>query len=291
MNAFLRVPIPPSSQALPTILHAYMIPSTLNTDELTIRCETNYPFAPCATLYSISTVQSFDFFIRVPGWATPSSTIEFGEKTTSAPHSEQFIPNVDDPSFASLHRIQIPPSQNFKISVTLRADVDIQYHADKSISISYGPLLFAHTIDFEETTRLPRNHKDQISHCAEVANFEGDEDWKTRVRDHDLLPTSPWNVAIDPTKEMKLISEDPWMDAAKSRIRELPNPVWSKSSSPVYIEASVIEVDWPVKNGTAADPKDVDTSAAGVRGRPFRTKLAPYGTAKLHIAQFPTVNL
>jgi len=45
-----------------------------------------------------------------------------------------------------------------------------------------------------------------------------------------------------------------------------------------------------VKNGTAADPKDIDVETMR-RGKPFRTKLVPYGSAKLHLAQFPTAKL
>lgn len=283
MNAFLRVSGSSGDAESPIIFHAYLIPSRLDADGIVISCESNYPFVPCALLYSVSTTKAFEFLIRVPTWASDLSTIECGQaESDTSLFSGPFEPN----DAAGFHRLRIPSSGNYTIAITLSSAIRVQNHESDSISISLGPLLYAHEIDFEETTRLPRNYKDQASDCAEVADASGSEAWKSNVRDHDYLPTSQWKVAIDMSEEMKIISKDPWLDGSKRAIRELPNPVWSSGSSPVCIEVTAVEIAWPVKNGTAADPSDVDTS---VRGRSFRARLVPYGTAKLHIAQFPTI--
>ncbi|OJD33671.1 uncharacterized protein BKCO1_2800030 [Diplodia corticola] len=293
MNSFLRLTPEPRGRALVAVLHAYLIPSKLSIDGITISCESNYPFAPCAMLYSISTDQPFDFFIRVPRWATALSSIEIRDaQAGSSRLYKTFASNVEDAALAGLHRVQIPAGGEYKVAVTLHADIRVEYHADKSVSISYGPLLYAYPIEYSVTTRPPRNYKDQVSDCPELdatAAGEADQGWQSKVWDHDLLPTSAWGIAIDPGQKMKLVFSDPWLDGKRERIRELPNPIWDAGASPVYIEVTAVAVDWPVRNGTAAEPSAVDASST--RGKPFRAKLAPFGTAKLHMAQFPVVDL
>ncbi|KAL1613317.1 hypothetical protein SLS54_010739 [Diplodia seriata] len=296
MNSFLRFTSSREGKPVPAILHAHLIPSQLNIPGTTISCSSNYPFAPCAVHYTITTTQPFDFFIRVPRWATPSSTIDTGAaQPGSSRLCKTFAASVDDNNkpLAGLHRVHVPAGDGaYSIAVTLHADIRVEHHADASVSISYGPLLYAYPVKHETTTRGPRNYKDQASDCPEVETTAPEaEGWKGKVRDHDLLPEpeAPWGIAVDPSKKMALVYQDPWLDGGRERVRALRSPVWDDGASPVYIEVDAVRVDWPVSNGTAAEPRMVDAGCR--RGKPFRARLAPFGTAKLHMAQFPVVDL
>ncbi|KAK1725879.1 uncharacterized protein BDZ83DRAFT_575663 [Colletotrichum acutatum] len=275
MNAFLRGQ---TSNGMPTMAHAHLIPSRLDIDGISINCESNYPFAPCALHYSIHAREAFEFLIRVPHWTSSSSTIELCESGSQTRRVTQpFGSTARNGGPESFHCLQIPGGARYDIFVTLNAEVRVKEHDDKSVSIYYGPLLYAYEVDYKITTRLPRNYKDQTSDCTETAN----------CRDHDYLSNSPWKIGIDPSKCVKVVVErDPWVEGSERQVAALPNPVWASGTSPVHLEVEAAWVNWPVQNGTAADPSVVDTSSHGER---FVARLVPYGTAKLHIAQFPVL--
>ncbi|KAK1543781.1 hypothetical protein CPAR01_04414 [Colletotrichum paranaense] len=287
MNAFLRGQ---TSHGEPSVVHAHLIPSRLDIDGISINCESNYPFVPCALRYSIHARESFEFLIRVPHWSSSSSTIELcGNESQSRRETQPFGSTAGNGDSEFFHRVQIPSGGKFVIFVTLNADVRVKEHDDKSVSVYYGPLLYAYEVGHKTITRLPRNYKDQSSDCTELANVsdQDDEPWRKACRDHDYLPNSRWNIGVDPRKGVKVIVErDPWVEGVERQVAALPNPIWASGTSPVYLEVEAAWVDWPVQNGTAADPSAVDTA---VHGETFVARLVPYGTAKLHIAQFPVL--
>lgn len=290
MNTFLWKS---NDEGTPSILHAYLLPSRLATDGITINCESNYPFTPCALHYSIETDKAFEFLLRIPTWASTSSTIELkglGSSSTSIVHS--FAPNTETQP-DSLHSVKVPRAGSFEIFVTINAEVRVKQHENNSVSFYYGPLLYAFEIDFDTKTRLPRNYKDQASDCAEIAELgdRGGEPWMQLTRDHDYLPKSDWNIAVDPTKEVKVVvSKEPWSDngSGERTVAGLPDPVWGSGASPAHLEVTAAWVNWPTRNGTAADPRDVERK---IQGDFFVANLVPYGTAKLHVAQFPVVDV
>ncbi|KAI8298046.1 hypothetical protein K4K59_002995 [Colletotrichum sp. SAR11_240] len=200
-----------------------------------------------------------------------------------------FIQNKEDSS-GQVHKIDIPAAGDFDVFVTIHAEVRVQKHENGSVSIDYGPLLYAYEIDFKTETRLPRNYKDQASECADISSVanQDEEPWMTHTRDHDYLPTADWNIAIDPTQGLEVVvHKGPWEQEGDRKVSELPNPVWNSGASPVHLEVSAAWVSWPTRNGTAADPLDVEKK---IQSQPFRAKLVPYATAKLHIAQFPIID-
>ncbi|KAJ0278624.1 hypothetical protein COL940_007206 [Colletotrichum noveboracense] len=200
-----------------------------------------------------------------------------------------FIQSKEDSS-GHVHKIDIPAAGDFDVFVTIHAEVRVQKHENGSVSIHYGPLLYAYEIEFKTETRLPRNYKDQASECDEISSVanQDEEPWMTHTRDHDYLPTADWNIAIDPTQGLEVVvHEGPWEQEGDRKVSELPNPVWNSGASPVHLKVSAAWVSWPTRNGTAADPLDVEKK---IQRQPFRAKLVPYATAKLHIAQFPVVD-
>ncbi|KAI8245238.1 Non-reducing end beta-L-arabinofuranosidase [Colletotrichum sp. SAR 10_99] len=189
-----------------------------------------------------------------------------------------------------VHKIDIPAAGDFDVFVTIHAEVRVQKHENGSVSIHYGTLLYAYDIDFKAETRLPRNYKDQASECTEISSVanQDEEPWMTHTRDHDYLPTADWNIAIDPTQGVEVVvHKGPWEQNGDRKVSELPDPLWNSGASPVHLEVSAAWVSWPTRNGTAADPVDVEKK---IQSQPFRAKLVPYATAKLHIAQFPVIN-
>ncbi|KAL0930458.1 DUF1680 domain containing protein [Colletotrichum truncatum] len=290
MNAFL---CKRTTEGSPSIVHAFLIPSRLEFDGISINCESNYPFVPCALHYTITTDKPFEFLIRVPAWASTFSTIEFKESSSkSPPKIQRFVTNTENLA-ENLHGVNIPEKGKFEVFVTIGAEVQIKKHENNSVSIHCGPLLYAFEIDFKTKSRLPRNYKDQSSDCAEVAAVGTCEDqaWMRQACDHDYLPESNWNIAVDPTKGINAIIKEqkhPWSDTegTEREVGGLPDPIWSSGASPVHLEVTAAWVNWPTQNGTAADPHEVERN---FQGEPFKAKLVPYGTAKLHIAQFPVV--
>lgn len=287
MNAFLRGQ---TSNGMPSVVHAHLIPSRLDIEGISINCESNYPFAPCALRYSIHAREAFEFLIRVPHWSSSSSTIELCESgSQSRGKTQPFGSTARNGDPESFHRLQISSGGKVEIFVTLNAEVRVNEHDDKSVSVYYGPLLYAYEVDHKTNTRLPRNYKDQTSDCTEVAtvNDQGKEPWINACRDHDYLPNSRWNIGIDPSKGVNVVvKRDPWVEGSQRLVAALPNPVWASGISPVHLEVEAAWVDWPIQNGTAADPSAVDTTS---HGEIFVARLVPYGTAKLHIAQFPVL--
>ncbi|KAK1671469.1 hypothetical protein BDP55DRAFT_718965 [Colletotrichum godetiae] len=287
MNTFLRSR---TRNGMPSVAHVHLIPSRLDIDGISINCESNYPFVPCAIRYSIQTSEAFEFLIRVPHWSTTSSTVELYESgSLSRSETQRFGSTTRGRDSENFHGLEIPTAGRFDIFVTLDAEVRIMEHDDKSVSIYHGALLYAFEIGHKTHTRLPRNYKDQTSDCTEFANFSDleEEPWMKACRDHDYLPNSCWNIGIDPSRGVKVVvKRDPWMKGTERQVTAPPNPLWASGTSPVHLEVEAAWVDWPVRNGTAADPSTVDTAS---HEETFVARLVPYGTAKLHIAQFPVL--
>ncbi|VUC33092.1 unnamed protein product [Clonostachys rosea] len=292
MNAFLSKN---SDEAIPSIIHAYLVPATLKVDGITIECQSNYPFAPCALRYSIATEKAFELLVRVPSWAKSTSEVELraasGESSSSC---EKFAPNTKGQQGLELfHRVYIPKAGSYTIFVTVEAEVQVKKLRDNSIAVYYGPLLYAYEIPFKTQTRLPREYKDQVSDCREIASVadQDDQPWKVHTRDHDYIPSAEWNIGIDTSKPMTpVVERDPWQgDGDERTVTDLPDPLWESGAAPVSIEVTAVKVAWPVRSGTAADVADVDRTSP--QGPPFKVRLVPYGTAKLHIAQFPVVEV
>ncbi|KAF2135711.1 uncharacterized protein K452DRAFT_281120 [Aplosporella prunicola CBS 121167] len=290
-NAFLRVP----QQYDDGILHAHILPSRLTTpDAITIDAQTNYPFVPAALLYTITTPKPLTFYIRVPTSIDhATSTIAVRGPHTQTENEQPFAPNFH----AGLHRIPLPAAGTYTIAATLRAEPRAETHPDGSVSVHCGPLLYAHAVPYTTTTRPPRDFKDQERDCpdfaaASIASEAGknknddEEPWKSHIRDHFLVPQTPdWGLAIDPSQPLTLRAPDPWLDKAHTRTP------WAPDAAPTAVEVSGVQVPWPLKGGTAAEPGEVDTSDEGAWGARGRVRLVPFATARVRVAQFPVVRL
>jgi DUF1680 family protein len=129
MSSFVTKTSSPSS-----IVHQYLVPATLSTTinnhPVTIISSTNYPFSSVLS-YEILTSSAFDFYIRIPEWATNASTYTID--LVGRPN-----PVVPDGDGLLQIPIQIP---GVIISVNLESEIRIVPRDLNTVSIYKGYVL------------------------------------------------------------------------------------------------------------------------------------------------------
>ncbi|KAH8591939.1 hypothetical protein B0O99DRAFT_518418 [Bisporella sp. PMI_857] len=246
--------------------HAVLLPSSLSItlndgNEVSIRCDTTYPFSG-SIRYIISSTKSFDFHIRVPEWAILGASyiaINDGENL-----------NLNPDIVTGFHQVFVF-SGITTISYTIGAKIVIKPRANDTVTIYHGSLLYALDIEATIQSSWPIGYKDGLPVAKK---------WTTpHARDHTYLNIKPWNIAIDPNTLKYHTAGD------KSTLR---NPIFSSSAPPGYILGKGCQIAWGLFRGTAAPPPPLEERQC--LGDFFEVKLIPYGAAKLHMAELPTIN-
>ncbi|RKL43126.1 hypothetical protein BFJ72_g4539 [Fusarium proliferatum] len=194
--------------------------------------------------------------VRIPGWTTPKAKIEMngGRSKTVAP---------DD---SGLHHTTILPGiTNLTLELPMEVRVAMR---NSSASIYYGPLLYAFDIPYTETHHQPLNWTDR----KPLPNDEV----HPHSHDYVLEPTELWQYAIDPDSIV--------VKTSTSTVKNLPNPIFAKDAPPVFLTVDAWKIAWPTDNDTAAWPP---INPVVDKDKKEKIKLVPFGSAKLHIAQFP----
>lgn len=194
---------------------------------------------------------------------------------------------------------------------------------NSAVALSHGSLVFAHTLHSIYTARPPANYRRPGEAPSEAS------DWTVVPREQDDPESDdkwlPWNIAIDPSTahvhEYPNIHTDPDCEnrlaeghgAQQERINacktDWPNPIWSEFRPPVSITVMACEVAWNMSSPSEYE-YDRDGTRKAVRGgfalppplpgrkgrrkcigRAFPVELKPYGSAKIHVAEFPVVDL
>lgn len=211
--------------------------------------------------------QSFDFFVRVPSWyvaITSSIIINNGI-------SQSLSPNTS----TSMHMISINSGQS-TITYILSANIVIEPRANSTIAVHYGALLYALSIGEQTSVGPPTNWQNRTAYPSDYAPPQS-HDWT-------INNTTAWDYAIDPST-LKYQSRTP----SNSTIQSLLNPIFTSGAPPGNITAMACEIAWPIAKGVPA--------AVPVPGQKNCTEptvqvtLVPYGAAKIHMAEFPTVQL
>ena len=264
------------------IAHALLGPAQVQTTtksgvEVEITCRTNYPFSQLLT-YTLTASEAFRFAFRVPAWTDLN--------TTQLWVNDRAVHLYPD-THTGMNTLQLGPGIS-NVEVYLGAAIRTEPRANDTIAIYHGALLYAvHVYHTAEAHRPARYPGTQAPDSA--------ADWV-------MLPTSPWNLAIDEST----LSFYPYLN----REEGLPNPIWEEDAPPVMISALACEIDWRLKDGYAPNPPPRWTKEdrvgndgqkpikGGKRksnrkciGRAFMVGLRPYGSAKLHMAEIPTVDL
>lgn len=223
-----------------------------------VKCDTNYPFNH-VLYYTIDAQRDFDFSVRVPSWAHRNGstvTINGDSPTTVSPDSQ-----------TGMHKMSIAAGTTVVV-YQLAAETRVEQRANDTVAIYHGALQYAVSVSGNYSSRPPQNYPEGSGAPPEA-------------RDWTITPTSPWAVAIDPST-LVFVSNS-------SRDGQLPNPIFAEHAPPVTITALACDINWNLTNGYAPNPPK--TEQRNCTGKPFMIALKPYGAAKLHMAELPTVDL
>ena len=269
------------------IAHALLVPGRVQTTtkagiEVDITAQTNYPFSHSIT-YRIFAYGSLEFSFRVPGWTEFNTTrlLLNGRPNTINPNAE-----------TGMHSVAVYPGVT-TFEVDLGASIRVEPRANDTVAIYHGALLYAVHVYHTATPHRPSRYPgDQAPEYA--------ADWV-------MLPTSPWNLAVDPNTLAFFEYDNRDVDGG------LPGVIWEADAPPVMISALACEISWELVDGYAPNPPvkwledDEDDDKKGQKpinggkkkkrngrkciGRSFMVGLRPYGSAKLHMGEIPTVDL
>ncbi|KAI1142865.1 hypothetical protein F5Y05DRAFT_366465 [Hypoxylon sp. FL0543] len=242
------------------IAHVLLIPGSISTslgnNKVTIQADTNYPFGMNLN-YLVTSDSDFTFYVRIPGWADSSSTITTPDGKT----------NQVSPSDQGLQKVELSHGTSH-ISINLETEPRVVTRANNTAAIYYGPLLYSLHIDAE------------VSDVQSIA-FTGDSipttSTTSHTHDHIVVPKSIWNVAIDPS-QIRVVQAD---------VSTLSNPIWDLNAPPIELRVAAVEIDWPTEFDTAANPP----LEPHITGKPFSARFVPFGSAKIHMAHLPVVDL
>ncbi len=245
------------------LVHALLGPAHVSAtltkrNRVRVRCNTNYPFSNHLD-YEIKATRAFRFSFRVPSWAllaTSVVVVDSGKKHSLKPDNA-----------TGLHTLLIPSGRT-RVEVSLGAELRVEARANNTVSIYHGALLFALPIAGNYSASRP-------------ANYPGIQA-PPNARDWSILPTEPWNVAIDTTTLQ-------FYEYPNRYDQWLPHPIWHEERTPVGISVLACKIEWELEDGYAPNPPL--KGQRNCTGRAFPVELRPYGSAKLHMAELPTVDL
>lgn len=248
--------------------HALLSPATVSTtlgrgNKVSVSCDTTYPFGG-TLVYTINADQAFDFYVRVPEWYVPtSSSISVGGQ------SQSLSPDAS----TGMHIISVPAGQT-TITYNLGTNIVVQPRANNTVAITYGALLYGLEIGESTTAEPPKDWGSKTPYPEGYA--------PPQSHDYTIENTTVWSVAIDPST-LKV------QGGSSTDGGPLSNPIFDLGAPPISMSVQACEIAWPLWRGLPdIPPKLADRKCLGAS---FEARLIPYGAAKLHIAEFPTLSL
>lgn len=247
------------------IAHTLLGPAEVNTTltsgaHVHIKCDTNYPFNH-VLFYTIELDKgNFWFSFRVPSWAVLNKT------TLSVGGQPPKLVNPDN--VTGMHTVRVHAGKTV-IVYELGADIRVEPRANDTVAIYHGALLYAISPLGDYDAHEPRS-----GHTKGDSAPPESHDWS-------IHPISPWALAID-------ISTLRFFEYP-NRDSPLPNPIWAENAPPTVISVLACQIDWNITDGYASNPPLKEQR--NCNSRALMVGLRPYGSAKLHMAEIPTVNL
>lgn len=253
------------------LAHALLSPGTVNTTVgghvATISSITTYPFLDTIQ-YTISSSTPFDFHVRVPSWAGAKSSIQM--------NSEQSSPLSPDPE-SGMHKISLGQG-NTQITYTLDSTaIRPMSRENDTVAIYKGALLYALKISSSNTSTSPKD-------TSGTSPYPGPDSAPAQSRDYEYHNESAWNYAID-TSTLHYHGPD-----AVGADYELANPIFASGAPPAYISVMGCQIDWPLYKGSVPDFAPTGDNRKCL-GNATMLRLVPYGSAKTHMAELPTISL
>lgn len=247
------------------LLSPTAVETSVNGGSVKIKCDTDYPFAT-TFVYSITAEKSFDLYVRVPGWSDTraSSLVKDGDESPSSSSSSSIKP---DPA-TGLVKVHITAG-NTKVNYRIGLGLRVEPRAYDTISVLYGNLLYALDVGFSQTSSLPHAYGNPRGPGIPNLPFK-------ELRDYYINSTKPWNVAIDPST----LTYHGMGDGS------LKDPIFEHGAPPNHVSVQGCEIAWGLYMGVTPDLPP--PSRKCISGR-ATYKLIPYGAAKVHMSDIPTV--
>ncbi|PBK75252.1 hypothetical protein ARMSODRAFT_993246 [Armillaria solidipes] len=256
------------------LLHVFLGPYTYSgivgaSNQVDVVVDTIYPFNNTLK-YQIATSEPLVFKIRIPDWATEESVISVnGEETTNL-----------TPDDANFQVVELSEGSS-TIILSLHAVLDIEKRFNDAIAINYGALNYAIELSYNNTVTEGLRSEQALNDVKTLypnAPAEYLTPYDNHTKDHTLLPTTEWRLAIDPST-IEIVDRS-------SEVSDLPFYVWAPGSQPITMTATACQIYWEIFNGTAASPPQ---SPNACTSDTFEVKLVPFGAAKLRLGEIPTM--
>ncbi len=249
--------------------HALLSPGTatavLSGGKVTVECDTAYPFLDTLN-YTVEAEAAFDFYLRVPAWATSSASIKIGS------NSNALSPDTE----TGMHKLSLSKGTT-TLTYALQSSLRTEARENNTISVYKGALLYALEVTNYNTSTPPKPYTNP-SFGTEYYNASY---YPPQSRDWQYHSTSKWNYAIDPTT---LVYHGPETGSMK-----LNDPVFEAGGPPGYVTAMGCEVEWPMAfNGSVPGYPPVGAERKCV-GEKVEVRLVAYGSARTRMAELPVL--
>lgn len=268
------------------LVHALLGPATVETTlrsadgrwfGVSVVCETDYPFGDTLR-YNIHAGFDFEFSVRIPAWYVPSTSsiaLSVSSDDIVTNDAKKTTTPLGPSHQVSLHTMHLPAGTS-TVTYILGASIRTIPRANDTVAIYRGALLYALAVGSTETSTAPKRFFDKN------AVYEGAS---PEVRDWELRNTTAWNYAIDVTSLTWVPGNDTLRFEEGGSVF---SPERTRELGSIYVRAC--RVEWPLWIGSVpSDP--LPANARRCLGFVEEVRLVPYGSAKLHMAELPVVDL
>ncbi|PPR06314.1 hypothetical protein CVT24_001026 [Panaeolus cyanescens] len=260
-----------------SLVHALLGPASFsgevaNGNKVTVIADTLYPFG-LSIKYTITASQAFKFKVRIPEWAKNGQSqyaVDGGKPTTVSPDGNSF-------------QVISAKAGTTSVIVTFSAPLKVETRYNKAVSVSRGPLLYALELSYNDTVTTGVRSGQALNDVRNLypnAPAEYLTSTDSHTKDHKLLPTTEWRLAIDPSTIA--------VTDTSANTSALPFYAWAPGSPPVSMSVTACQISWGLYRSTASAPP---TSPVKCEGPLFKAKLVPFGAAKLRLGEIPTMQV